>query len=88
MVTSLRVLKSPPLTAAFAEYVEKALCYESFKFLVEASAYAQAVFESTVLQVDLLRFHMIRIALMHLLLLLLLLLLLYSTASTASVAQC
>jgi hypothetical protein len=86
MVTSLRVLKSPPLTAAFAEYVEKALCYESFKFLVEASAYAQAVFESTVLQVDLLRFHMIRIALMHLLLLLLLLL--YSTASTASAAQC
>jgi hypothetical protein len=51
MVTSLRVLKSPPLTAAFAEYVEKALCYESFKFLVVATGYAHAAYDSTVLQV-------------------------------------
>jgi hypothetical protein len=30
--SSLSLLKSPALSAAFALYVEKALCYESYKF--------------------------------------------------------
>jgi hypothetical protein len=43
--TSLRLLKSAPLKAAYAQYVEKALCYESYKFLVDAVEYADTLFE-------------------------------------------
>jgi hypothetical protein len=49
--SSLRMMKSPPLNAAFALYVEKALCYESYKFLQDATAYAEAVYPTPVEQV-------------------------------------
>jgi hypothetical protein len=45
--TSLRILKSAPLNAAFAKHVERALCYESYKFLTDATAYADRVYMST-----------------------------------------
>jgi hypothetical protein len=41
---SLQLLKSVPLKAAYAKYVEKALCYESYKFLVDAAQYSDTVF--------------------------------------------
>jgi hypothetical protein len=44
--TSLRILKSAPLNAAFAKHVEGALCYESYKFLIDATAYADTVYVS------------------------------------------
>jgi hypothetical protein len=45
-------MKSPALNAAFALYVEKALCYESYKFLVDATAYADGVYTTTAEQVS------------------------------------
>jgi hypothetical protein len=50
--SSLSLLKSPALNAAFALYVEKALCYESYKFLLDATAYAEAVYLSPTEQVS------------------------------------
>jgi hypothetical protein len=44
--TSLRILRSAPLNAAFAKHVERALCYESYKFLTDATAYADTVYVS------------------------------------------
>jgi hypothetical protein len=49
---SLQLLKSVPLKAAYAKYVEKALCYESYKFLVDAAEYSDTVFEVPVEQVS------------------------------------
>jgi hypothetical protein len=48
---SLSLMKSPALNAAFAMYVEKALCYESYKFLVDATAYADGVYTTPAEQV-------------------------------------
>jgi hypothetical protein len=45
--TSMSILKSAPLNAAFAKHVERALCYESYKFLTDATAYADTVYVST-----------------------------------------
>jgi hypothetical protein len=45
-------MKSPALSAAFALYVEKALCYESYKFLLDATAYAEALYTTTAEQVS------------------------------------
>jgi hypothetical protein len=50
--TSLGVMKSTPLNAAFALYVERALCYESYKFLVDATAYADGVYATPAEQVS------------------------------------
>jgi hypothetical protein len=50
--SSLSLMKSPALNAAFALYVEKALCYESYKFLVDATAYADGVYTTTAAQVS------------------------------------
>jgi hypothetical protein len=50
--TSLQLLKSAPLKAAYAKYVEKALCYESYKFLLDATEYADTVFEVPAEQVS------------------------------------
>jgi hypothetical protein len=50
--TSLQLLKSEPLKAAYANYVEKALCYESYKFLVDAAEYSATVFEVPAEQVS------------------------------------
>jgi hypothetical protein len=49
---SLGVMKSTPLNAAFALYVERALCYESYKFLVDATAYADGVYATPAEQVS------------------------------------
>jgi hypothetical protein len=45
--TSLRILRSAPLNAAFAKHVERALCYESYKFLTDATAHADTLYVST-----------------------------------------
>jgi hypothetical protein len=50
--SSLCLMKSTPLNAAFAQYVECALCYESYKFLVDATAYADGVYATTAEQVS------------------------------------
>jgi hypothetical protein len=50
--SSLSLVKSPALNAAFALYVEKALCYESYKFLLDAIAYAETVYSSPTEQVS------------------------------------
>jgi hypothetical protein len=50
--SSLSMMKSPALSAAFALYVEKALCFESYKFLVDAAAYADGVYATPVEQVS------------------------------------
>jgi hypothetical protein len=50
--TSLAILHSPALCAAYAAFVEKSLCYESFKFLVDATAYAKETYDSTSAQVS------------------------------------
>jgi hypothetical protein len=48
---SLHLLRSPPMKVAYAQYVEKALCYESYKFLVEAVAYRDSAYDSATEQV-------------------------------------
>jgi hypothetical protein len=53
--SSLRMIKSPALNAAFALYVEKALCYESYKFLLDATAYAEAGYSTPTEQVSAVR---------------------------------
>jgi hypothetical protein len=50
--SSLSLMKSPALNAAYALYVERALCYESYKFLVDATAYADGVYATTADQVS------------------------------------
>eukprot|EP00953_Heterococcus_sp_UTEX-ZZ885_P005215 3285-Heterococcus_DN1.PRE.1 len=44
--TSLAIMQSPTLCTAYAAFVEKSLCYESFKFLVDVTAYAKRMYES------------------------------------------
>jgi hypothetical protein len=43
---TLLLLKSPPLKTAYAQFVEKALCFESYKFLVDAVTYAGTSFQA------------------------------------------
>jgi hypothetical protein len=50
--TSLAIMQSPTLCTAYAAFVEKSLCYESFKFLVDATAYAKETYESASAQVS------------------------------------
>jgi hypothetical protein len=49
--TSLAVIQVAPLCLAYAAFVEKSLCYESFKFLVDATSYAKDDYASVVAQV-------------------------------------
>jgi hypothetical protein len=49
--TSLAIMQSDTLCAAYAAFVEKSLCYESFKFLVDATAYAKETYDSSSAQV-------------------------------------
>jgi hypothetical protein len=50
--SSLSMMTSLALNAAFALYVEKALCYESYKFLQDAAAYADGVYATPAEQVS------------------------------------
>jgi hypothetical protein len=50
--SSLSLMKSPALNAAFALYVEKALCYESYKFLLDATTYADSMYATPTEQVS------------------------------------
>jgi hypothetical protein len=50
--SSLGLMQSTPLNTAFAQYVERALCYESYKFLVDATAYADGVYATPAEQVS------------------------------------
>jgi hypothetical protein len=50
--TSLKLLNSAPLKAAYEQYVEKALCYESYKFLVDATEYYTTEFSDPTEQVS------------------------------------
>jgi hypothetical protein len=49
--TSLAVIQVAPLCLAYAAFVEKSLCYESFKFLVDATSYAKDEYDSVAAQV-------------------------------------
>ncbi|KAG5187912.1 hypothetical protein JKP88DRAFT_275870 [Tribonema minus] len=44
--TTMQVLECPPLAAAYAEHVQKALCYESLAFLAQVVQYASDAYES------------------------------------------
>jgi hypothetical protein len=50
--TSLAIMQSPTLCTAYAAFVEKSLCYESFKFLSDATAYAKETYDSASAQVS------------------------------------
>jgi hypothetical protein len=52
LTKALLLLQSAPLKAAYAQYVEKALCFESYKFLVDGVVYADTVFETPSKQVN------------------------------------
>ncbi len=48
---SLDMLKAPALNAAFSAFVERSLCYESYKFLLDTTLYAEMVYTSVMNQV-------------------------------------
>jgi hypothetical protein len=50
--TSLAIMQSATLCTAYAAFVEKSLCYESFKFLSDATAYVKGVYDSVPAQVS------------------------------------